>query len=246
MAYIKLNQVGIDIPIYSSVSRSIKHKILNLATNEKLGEDKAGDFVVKALKNLNIEIIKGDRVGLIGQNGSGKSTLLRVLSGVYSPTFGDIRLEGSTASLIDLSLGIDVEATGRENIMLRGALLGVSKEKMQSSFSEIVEFSELNEFIEMPVKTYSSGMHLRLAFSVSTIIRPEILLMDEWLSVGDEKFNNKAAKRLNDLVNSTDILVIASHSKELIEKNCNRVIWLEDGKIKRDGNPHEVCSQYFS
>jgi len=144
-----------------------------------------------------------------------------------------------------VSLGIDHEATGRENIFLRGALLGLSKKEVVSKLDKIIEFSELGEFIDMPVRTYSSGMHLRLAFSVSTVIRPEILLMDEWLSVGDEAFKHKAQARLAELVQATKILVIASHSKELIMMTCNRVLWLEHGSIKMDGAPDVVCEAYF-
>ena len=245
MAYIKFNNISIDIPVFNANSRSLKNKIIRVASIGKLGNDTSGHIIVKALKNLNFELKNGDKLGLIGSNGAGKSTLLRAISGVYPPTKGKAIIQGYVASLIDISLGIDPEATGRENIFLRGALLGIMKEEMNEIIDEIIEFSDLNEFIDMPVRTYSSGMHLRLAFSVSTIIKPEVLIMDEWLSVGDENFKNKADTRLAELVNSTDILVIASHSSELIKKNCNRVIWLENGEIKMDGNPNEICSLYF-
>jgi len=245
MAYIKFNNASIDIPVFNANSRSLKNKIIRVASIGKLGNDTSGHIIVKALKNLNFELKNGDKLGLIGSNGAGKSTLLRAISGVYPPTKGKVMIQGNVASLIDISLGIDPEATGRENIFLRGALLGIMKEKMKEMIDEIIEFSDLNEFIDMPVRTYSSGMHLRLAFSVSTIINPEVLIMDEWLSVGDENFKNKADTRLSKLVKSTDILVIASHSSELIKKNCNRVIWLENGEIKMDGNPNEICSLYF-
>ena len=246
MAYIKFNNVSIDIPVFNANSRSLKNKIIRIASIGKLGNDTSGHIIVKALKNLNFELKKGDKLGLIGSNGAGKSTLLRAISGVYPPTKGKAIIQGNVSSLIDISLGIDPEATGRENIFLRGALLGIMKEEMKEMIDEIIEFSDLNEFIDMPVRTYSSGMHLRLAFSVSTVIKPEVLIMDEWLSVGDENFKNKADARLAKLVNSTDVLVIASHSSELIKKNCNRVIWLEDGAIKMDGNPSEICTKYFN
>lgn len=147
--------------------------------------------------------------------------------------------------MIDISLGTDPEATGRENIYLRGALLGMTKSEINRSVNEIIEFSELGNFIDMPLRTYSTGMHLRLAFSVSTIVCPEILLMDEWLSVGDEGFKQKAEKRLSELVQATNILVVASHSKQLILNTCNRVIWLEHGQIRMDGDAQEVCTAYF-
>lgn len=245
MAYIKFNNASIDIPVFNTNSRSLKNKIIQVASIGKLGNDSSGHIIVKILKNLNFELKKGDKLGIIGPNGAGKSTLLRAITGVYPPTNGKVITQGNVASLIDISLGIDHEATGRENIFLRGALLGIMKAEMKEMIDEIIEFSDLNEFIDMPVRTYSSGMHLRLAFSVSTVIKPEILIMDEWLSVGDENFKNKADTRLAKLVNSTDILVIASHSYELIKKNCNRVIWLENGEIKMDGKPDDVCSAYF-
>ena len=182
---------------------------------------------------------------MLGHNGAGKSTLLRLLSGVYEPSSGRAEIKGEIGSLIDVSFGIDPEASGRENIYLRGALLGLTRAEIKAKLDEIIDFSELGDFIDMPVRTYSSGMHLRLAFSVSTIIRPEILLMDEWLSVGDEGFRVRAEARMNELVESTHILVIASHSRELVRDTCNRAIWLEHGKIKMDGTPEEVTQAYF-
>jgi lipopolysaccharide transport system ATP-binding protein len=201
--------------------------------------------MVRALSGINLEIKEGERIGLVGHNGAGKSTMLRALSGVYAPSKGSVEIDGRIGSLIDISLGINLEASGRENIFIRGALLGLTKSEIQNKFAEIVEFSELGEFIEMPVRTYSSGMHLRLAFAVSTIVRPEILLMDEWLSVGDESFKHKAETRLAELVSTTKILVIASHSRELIASTCDRVIWLEHGQVKMDGPTSEVAPIYF-
>ena len=245
MTHIKFKNVSIEIPVFNANSRSLKNKIIRVASIGRIGNSESGHVIVQALKNINFELKKGDRLGIIGRNGSGKSTLLRAISGVYPPTKGKVNSQGNIVSLIDISLGIDPEATGRENIILRGALLGITNEEMRKKIDEIIEFSELNEFIDMPVRTYSSGMYLRLAFSTSTVINPEVLIMDEWLSVGDEDFKNKADTRLAKLVNSTDILVIASHSSELIKKNCNRVIWLENGEIKMDGNPNEICPLYF-
>lgn len=245
MAQIQFIQAGVEIPIFNASNRSLKTRLLQIATVGKLSADQNGHVVVRALQDLNFTISDGDRVGLIGHNGAGKSTLLRVLSGVYHPTHGSVVSQGNVASLIDLSLGIDHEATGLENIFLRSALLGISKKEVSAKLDEIIEFSELGDFINMPVRTYSSGMHLRLAFSISTVIRPEILLMDEWLSVGDEGFKQKAEGRLTELVHATKILVIASHSRDLIMKTCNRVLWLEQGGIKMDGAPTDVLAAYF-
>jgi lipopolysaccharide transport system ATP-binding protein len=246
MAHIKFTQAEVEIPIFNASSRSLKTRLLQMATGGKLSADQSGHVVVRALQDLNFSLSDGDRVGLVGHNGAGKSTLLRVLSGVYRPTNGSMISQGHVASLIDVSLGIDHEATGRENIFLRGALLGLHKKEIVAKLDEIIDFSDLGDFIDMPVRTYSSGMQLRLAFSVSTVIRPEILLMDEWLSVGDEGFKHKAEARLAELVQATKILVIASHSRDLIMKTCNRAIWLEHGSIKMDGSPEDVCQAYFA
>lgn len=245
MAHIYFNQASVEIPIFNAQARSLKNRLIKVATGGELGADAQGRVVVKALHNLSFELKDGDRVALLGHNGAGKTTLLRMLSGVYQPTSGEAIIQGEVGSLIDLSLGIDNEASGRENIFVRGALLGLKRQQIQDKISEIIEFSELGDFIDMPVRTYSSGMHLRLAFAVSTIVRPEILLMDEWLSVGDENFKHKAEARLSNLVAATKILVIATHSRALAETTCNRAIWLEHGQIKMDGKPNEVCNTYF-
>ena len=200
---------------------------------------------MRSLDHLNLEIKSHERVGLIGHNGAGKSTLLRVLSSVYEPTEGVAKITGSIGSLIDISLGIDLEATGLENIYLRSALLGIPKKNVDKELNSLVEFTELGDFINMPVRTYSTGMHMRLAFAVSTMISPDILLMDEWLSVGDQSFQEKAENRLNRLIERTNILVIATHSRRLIERCCTRVLWLEHGRLKMDGSPEQVCPLYF-
>ena len=245
MTHISLINVGIDIPIFNPGARSLKKKLIQGITGGSLHQSDQGPVVVRALQNINLEFKHGDRVGLLGHNGAGKSTLLRVLSGVYKPTSGQVAINGQVASLIDISLGIDSEATGRENIFIRGALLGLSKKQINEQLEKIIEFSELGDFIDMPVRTYSSGMHLRLAFSVSTVIRPEILIMDEWLSVGDESFKRKAESRMQELVESTSILIIASHSQELLLKTCNRIVLLDHGLVKTDSNPVVVCNEYF-
>lgn len=245
MTYIKFQDVSIELPIFNTRGRSFTSSLLNVATGGRLDSDAQGRVVVRALDGLTFSLHEGERVGLVGHNGAGKSTLLRALSGVFQPTKGTYSAEGTVGSLIDIALGINPEVSGRENVFIRGALLGMTKAEIASKFDEIVEFSELGEFIEMPVRTYSSGMHLRLAFAVSTVVRPDILLMDEWLSVGDESFKVKAEERLRDLVNSTKVLVIATHSRTLIEKLCSRVMWLEHGQIKMDGPADIVSAAYF-
>ncbi|MGH1358837.1 MAG: ABC transporter ATP-binding protein [Burkholderiaceae bacterium] len=245
MASISFKNVSVDFPIYNSTGRSLKKRLLQVATGGQLGADNNGRVVVRALEDINLTMTDGDRVGLIGHNGAGKTTMLRLLSGVYAPSSGQAEIVGEIGSLIAISLGIDPEFSGRENIYLRGALLGISKSEIAEQMDNIIDFSELGDFIDMPVRTYSSGMHLRLAFSVSTIFRPQILLMDEWLSVGDEGFKEKAEIRMNELVKATNILVIASHSRDMILKTCNRVLWMEHGKIRMDGPVQEVTDAYF-
>ncbi len=218
---------------------------MNVATGGKMSAHSDGVVVIRALDDLNFRIEHGERVALLGHNGAGKTTLLRVLSSVYAPTTGRATIEGKLGSLIDISLGIDPEASGLENIYIRGRLLGMSAAEIQARTPEIVEYSELGDFIEMPVRTYSTGMHMRLAFTISTTLRPEILLMDEWLSVGDESFQHKAETRMTDVVQSTSILVIATHSRALALKTCTRALLLEHGKIKMDATPQEVCDAYF-
>lgn len=246
MSHINLKDVSVEIPVYNSQGRSLKKTIMGIATGGKIGLTESGKTVVKSLTNINLNIKDNERVGLLGHNGAGKSTLLRVLGGVYTPSSGVAEIHGRVGSLIDISLGIDSEATGLENIFLRGALLGIPKRKIEQELENIIEFSELGDFINMPVRTYSTGMHMRLAFAVSTMITPDILLMDEWLSVGDQGFQNKAEKKMSELVNRSNILVIATHSRELVERCCDRAIWLEHGNILLDGPAKDVCEKYFN
>ena len=242
---INLQNVTVDIPIFNSQGRSLKKAMMGFATGGRIGLTEAGKVTIRCLDNVNLNISANERIGLVGHNGAGKTTLLRVLGKVYEPTSGKATIHGKVGSLIDISLGIDSEASGIENIYLRAALLGIPKQKVKEQLDNIVEFTQLGDFIRMPVRTYSSGMHLRLAFAVSTMIEPDILLMDEWLSVGDAEFQNKAEERLNHLIERSNILVIASHSRQLIERCCTRVIWMEHGKVKLDGPPKEVCKMYF-
>src|SRR5687767_9777102 len=245
MTSIVFKNVCVDYPIYNSSARSLKKRLMQVATGGQLGSDAQGHVIVRAIDHLTLKLGDGDRLGLVGHNGSGKSTLLRVFAGVYAPSSGTAEIQGEISSLIDISLGIDPEATGRENIYLRGSLLGMTKGEIGRHLDDIIDFSELGEFIDMPLRTYSAGMHLRLAFAVSTTVRPQILLMDEWLSVGDERFRQKAESRMAELLRATSILVIASHSKKLVLDTCNRAIWLEHGRVRLEGSAQEVCAAYF-
>lgn len=244
-AYINLDKVTVDFPIFNASSLSLKNKVLKAVTGGKISKRHDGHVIVRGLENINLQIKSGERLGIIGHNGAGKTTLLRVLSGIYYPTAGSATIEGNCTSLINISLGIDAEATGRENIVLRGTLMGLKPKAIDALMEEIIEFSGLGEFIDMPFRTYSSGMQMRLAFAVSTSIKPQILIMDEWLSTGDQDFQERAKQRMSDIVESTEILILASHSKDLLISNCTRVIWMEQGRIKMDGPTAEIAGLYF-
>lgn len=231
--------LGVQFPIYNAPTRSLKKAILRTATGGRIGADASGRVCVRALDQLSFDMNDGDRVGLVGQNGSGKTTLLRVIAGVYEPTEGHIAINGHIASLLDISMGLEPEATGYENIVLRGLMMGIKPKEIRKKIPDIAEFSELGEYLGMPLRTYSSGMVMRLAFSVSTNIEPEILIMDEWLSVGDANFVEKAENRLQELLKKTPILIIASHSPELISKLCNKVMKLANGRLLAVETPVE-------
>lgn len=233
-ALISVRNLSVEFPIYDNSHRSLKKKVFNLTTGGKIGSDAGRHPVVTALDDLSFEFRHGDRVGLVGHNGSGKTTLLRVLSGVYSPVRGSLDIRGRVASLLDVSMGLDPDATGFENIYLRGIMGGLKPAAIRAKTDEIADFTELGEYLNMPVRTYSSGMMLRLAFAISTSVEADILIMDEWLSVGDAEFSAKAALRLDELVDNAAILVIASHSPELITRTCTRKIHLEHGRVISD------------
>jgi lipopolysaccharide transport system ATP-binding protein len=222
MAHIKLHEASVEIPIYSNHNRSIKNSLVKKLTHEKSQVQS-----VTALHNINLELKDGDRLGVMGPNGAGKSTLLRTLAGVYLPTSGTIEVRGRVASLIDISLGMDSEATGYENIRMRAIMMGMKLKQIKLIEDEIADFTELGKFLELPIRTYSTGMHMRLGFAVSTTVPADIILMDEWLSVGDSDFLVKAEKRLHDYIQKSSILVLASHSEDLISKLTNQTLRLE-------------------
>ena len=231
MSFIEAKNLEVSFPIYGTSSRSLKKVTLRALTGGALGLDSNDQLNVKALDNLNFLWKSGDRVGLVGHNGSGKTTLLRALAGIYAPTGGTLQVSGTVVSMLSITLGMEADATGMENIYLRGSLMGYKKKQILELADEVIEFSDLGDYIFMPIRTYSSGMMMRLAFGISTSVTADILLMDEWLSVGDEKFAEKAEKRLSLLVDRAKILVIASHNSGLINSLCNKAIHLEHGKI---------------
>jgi lipopolysaccharide transport system ATP-binding protein len=231
MTLVVAKDVTVDFPVYGTKSRSFKNTVLRAATGGALAAGAADWVVIRALDKLSFEFREGERIGLIGHNGSGKTTLLRVLAGIYEPAAGAISVHGRIASMLSITLGMDVDATGYENIFLRGTILGLRRREIELLVDDVCEFSELGDYIYMPLRTYSSGMVMRLMFAISTSIRADIILMDEWLSVGDQDFSEKAQKRLSGLVDRSKLLVIASHSHEVIEKTCTRVIHMEHGRI---------------
>lgn len=231
-AIIKANNLVVEFPVYNTRHRSIKNTVLRAATGGRIAADAGGHVRIRALDDVSFEFREGDRVGIQGHNGAGKSTLLRVLAGCYEPTSGNLITKGRIASLLDISTGFDGESTGYENIFLRGLVMGLTPKQIRERTDEIAEFSELGEYMDMPLRTYSSGMVMRLAFSISINIGGEILLMDEWLAVGDADFGQKSQKRLNELVERTPILVLASHSEDLLQKVCTKRYRLSHGKIE--------------
>lgn len=200
---------------------------------------------VEALKDISLTVEHGEVLGLIGRNGSGKSTLLKVISGIYTPTEGSVHVDGRIAPMLELGSGFDPELSGRENISLNASILGYSEQQVKEHYEDIVEFSELRDFIEMPLKTYSSGMHAKLAFSVATDMKPEILIVDEILSVGDEAFQRKSRARMMEMMSGGATVLFVSHSMDQIRELCNRVVWLDKGEIRMIGDPDEVCDRYL-
>ena len=226
MAGVELKNVTVQFPIYSFHSRSLKNSIVGKMTGGKIGRNVSNQVAVTALHNLSLKLEPGDRLGVMGPNGAGKSTLLRVIAGIYEPTQGSVEVQGRIASLINITLGMELEASGYENIRMRGVMMGLSLKQIKSLEEEIADFTELGPYLNMPIRSYSTGMHMRLGFAVSTAVPADILLMDEWLSVGDEAFNIKAEKRLEAYVKKSSILVIASHSESTINKLTNKVLKL--------------------
>jgi ABC-type polysaccharide/polyol phosphate transport system ATPase subunit len=245
MAFLRVRNLSVEFSIYQGSSRSLKKLLVATTTQGNLARDATDRINVRALNDVTLDIEDGDRVALIGANGAGKTTLLRVLAGIYSPTGGECYSSGRISALLDVSLGLNPDATGRENVILRGMYMNVPPREMRSRVDEIVEFTELGPYIDMPARTYSSGMLVRLGFAISTCMPAEILLMDEWLSAGDVRFLEKAQKRTEKFVGSSSILVLASHSTELLRKWCNRGVLLQQGRVAAHGDIDDVIASYL-
>lgn len=233
MAAIILQNCSLDLPIYGTINRSLKGAVMSSATGGRIAAASRNITVVQALRNVNLEIRPGDRVGLVGHNGAGKTSLLRMMSGIYEPTGGQVHSEGRISSFINLGLGMEMEATGAENILLCGLMFGMDIDQIRDSTPWIREFSGLGDFIDMPVRTYSSGMLMRLVFSIVTSVDAEVILMDEWLSVGDADFREQAEARLHEMIDKASIFVLASHDATMVRHLCNRIVTMEHGEIIR-------------
>lgn len=243
MAQINLRNIFVEFPVYNG-GRSLKKHFLKLATGGSVIKDANEHILVKALNDVSLSIHHGERIGLIGHNGSGKSTFLRLLSGIYEPTQGQIKIEGKISSLLDYYAGIEAEFTGYENIYMRGALLGLDHDEIKSQVENITEFSGLGGYLNMPVRTYSAGMKIRLAFAITTSIKPEILLLDEVFGAGDADFYTRAHERMISLLDQSSIVVMASHADGLIKEFCNKTLLLENGQIKFYGETSRALDIY--
>lgn len=241
---VSIENVSVSFPLYHGNARSLKKMVLAAASG-RLGKDRKQRVVVEALRNISFRLGGGDRLGLIGSNGAGKTTLLRTLAGIYEPVTGHVRVEGSVNALLDPGLGMNVDLTGRENIMLRGLYNGLDRTTIWRLEEDVSAFAELDDFIDLPVRIYSSGMVVRLGFALATAIRPQILLMDEWFMAGDAEFLEKARGRLEDLVRGAEILVLSTHQPAVVRDWCTRALWLDQGAIRADGPPDSVLEEYL-
>ena len=235
---IKVDHVGMNFRMNVNHTTSMKEWVISKLKRQL----KYQDFY--ALNDISFSVERGEIIGIIGTNGSGKSTLLKVISGIYKPTKGSVVTAGRVAPMLELGSGFDYELSGRENIFLNGAIMGYSEDFLKSRYEDILEFSELGDFIEQPLKTYSSGMMMRLAFSVATLVNPEILIVDEILAVGDERFQKKSSERMKSMMGGGTTVLMVSHDLDQIQGMCSRVIWLNKGQIQMNGLAEDVCGAY--
>jgi ABC-type polysaccharide/polyol phosphate transport system ATPase subunit len=242
MATIETDGASVSFPVFSTHTRSVRTAMLSKLGGTIRPHNRTQH--VEALRDITLRLTNGDRVGLVGHNGAGKTTFLRLISGVYPPVSGRARIEGKISSFTDITLGMEPEATGWQNIIFRCVFLGLTFKEAEALAPSIAEFSELGEFLDLPVRTYSSGMFLRLAFAISTSVQPDIVIMDEMIAAGDQTFIDKARRRIESLLERASIFVLASHSDEIIRAFCNRALWLEKGSVKAFGEVNEVLAAY--
>ena len=248
----RIEALSLDFPIYHGGARSLKKTMLSAASGRfaparpNAGKASTGRVVVQALRNINLTVTSGERLGIIGHNGAGKSSLLCVLAGIYEPVAGRVHVGGTLNALLDPNLGMNLDLTGRENIALRGRYAGFDKLATRQLELDVQDFAALGAFLDLPVRVYSSGMVVRLGFGLATAIAPQVLLMDEWFMAGDSAFQDKAKARLESVVRGAEILVLTSHSIPTIKAWCSRVLWLESGRIRADGPTDMVVEQYMA
>lgn len=244
MTSLVLENVSVDIPIFNASSRSLKNNILSMATGGQIQVAGGAKLSVRAVESLSLRLTEGSRLALVGHNGAGKTTLLRVMAGIFEPTTGRVEVRGKVAPVFDIGFGMDPDSTGWDNIILRGLLLGLSLREIRARQDEIAAASELGEFLDMPLRTYSAGMATRLAFAISTSVRADILLVDEGVGAGDAAFFQKAKARLRDFIKEAGILVLASHSEELLREWCDTALWMEHGRVRGHGALDDVLAAY--
>jgi ABC-2 type transport system ATP-binding protein/lipopolysaccharide transport system ATP-binding protein len=241
---VSLDRVSVSFPVYQGGSRSLKKRVLFHGSAGKIGRDASHQIVIEALREVSFSLGAGDRLALIGANGAGKTTLLRTIAGIYEPIEGSVVTHGRISPMFDISLGIDADLSGYDNIRLRALLLGLSPGAIEQYLPDIAQFTELGEYLDMPVRTYSSGMILRLSFAVATCFQPEILLMDEWILAGDAHFMGRAEARVQSFIERASVMVLASHDLKLCSRWCSMGAWLDQGRIKEFGPVDKVIEQY--
>ena len=245
MPSISLREVSVDLPIYNSKGRSLKSSIVSRAVGGKMIDDRDRNItVIRALDQVTLKLDHGSRVAGIGSNGAGKTTLLRVMAGIYPPSSGKVDVDGRAICLTDLSFGMDTEATGLENIRIRGTLFGLGHKEIDKIIPNVAEFTELGEYLKLPIRCYSQGMMLRLGFAISTAIQPDLILLDEIIGAGDAAFAKKAQERLNTMIDRASILVLASHDPTIVARLCTSAIWLAQGSVVEQGAPAEIIERY--
>ena len=241
---VSVDRVTISFPVYQGGARSLKKRFLFQGSAGRIGRDANDRVIIEALRDISLSLAAGDRVALIGANGAGKTTLLRAIAGIYEPAEGRLTTRGRISPMFDINLGIDTDLSGFDNIRLRALLLGLTPAEIERRLPEIVEFTELGDYLDMPVRTYSSGMILRLSFAVATCFEPEILLMDEWILAGDAHFMTKAEARVRSFIERASVMVLASHNLELCSRWCTSGVWLDQGSVREVGPIDHVVKRY--
>ncbi|MEQ9518378.1 MAG: ABC transporter ATP-binding protein [Parvibaculum sp.] len=243
-AKLRLNNVSVFYPVYTNEARSLRNLIVAFSTAGRIMSAASGPMIVSGMQNVSITLYPGDRVGLIGANGAGKTTLLKTLAGIYQPSEGEIDVNGNIESLLEIGLGMDEESSGVQNIYLSNYLRGRKKSEVDAIVDDVVSFADIGDFIHMPIRTYSSGMRMRLAFAIATAINPDIMLIDEVFSVGDSSFVDKAKNRIESLISKANVMVFASHSDALLRQFCNKGLFMKSGRVEFFGDFEEAVNMY--